>query len=561
MIKYFKYYIFAVLICGIITVAGTITYAASLENVEVTLSSGERIIYVSGRVADMEKEQDISVNAVSQSEGELYALAQEYVTSDGTFAIQCSIRPDMKSAYLDIVIGGRGIENAYKVTYYYADANESASALAAVNEAVSEQRMHETLEEYGKRGVISVDTNDEKYTSQSAYVDRVMADTAAKKKFGSLDEVNAAFAAALVMQDTISSNNILNVLSDNVNRVYFLRNEECAFTDIKDKKSAQAVLKSLITDKISDVWEFEKGYKRAYALIRLNNALKSEIPELLRTYNDVFELNLDGDYKKVPASEIAKLLYDRGYTTIDALKNDFDNGLKQIISASSSKPSGGSGGGSGGGGGSKYTSFPSTEILKNEENYDKEYEAAEEYVFSDMASAEWAAEAVRELMHRGIINGFGDGTFRPNNLITRAEFVKMVVTGFGYTESSDIVEFDDVCADDWYYSYVKAAASNGIVKGAYGLFMPDAVITREDSAVILYNILSSNLSGDVIAEVFTDDSDIADYAAEAVHKLKAAEVINGFEDGSFRPKEGLSRAQAAKILQGTFVIGGNENGE
>ena len=554
MIKYFKYSIYAAIVSGMISAASSITYAASLENVTVKLSSDERIIRVSGTVADMEKAQDVSVNARSQSGGELYAIAQEYVEADGSFEVVCGIQPDMDSAYLDIVVGGKGINNAYKVTYYYADAHESEDALEAVNAAATAQKMHETLEEYCGRGVIDADISDERYTLQSAYVDKVMADTVTKKQFGSLEEVSAAFKAALVMKDVIASDGALDIWSNNAGSLYFLNYAEYAFLDIKDKKSTQAVLKFCITDKISDVWEFGKSYKCAYALIKLNNALKSEIPELLQKYNDIYGLDLNGDYKKVSSLEMAKLLYDRSYTTIDALKTEFDNGVKKLISASSSKPSGGN---SGSGGNSAKVTLPMTGTLADAEE-NNNYEA-EKFEFLDMASAQWAAGAVSELVRYGIIDGFEDGTFRPDNLITRAEFVKMAVVGFGYAERLDGAEFGDVSVGDWYYPYVKTAAANGIVNGADGAFMPGETVTREDSAVILYHILYAGLGQNTSAGAFSDDSDIADYAADAVYKLKAAGIINGFEDGTFRPKEGLSRAQAAMILYGALVTGGNQN--
>ena len=106
--------------------------------------------------------------------------------------------------------------------------------------------------------------------------------------------------------------------------------------------------------------------------------------------------------------------------------------------------------------------------------------------------------------------------------------------------------FTDVAADAWYAPYVTAAAQAGIVQGvAAGRFDPDAPVTREQMALMLARALKLSGTG---AAAFTDQAAIAAWAAGGVQAAVAAGLMNGFPDGSFRPLEPTTRAQAAKVL-------------
>lgn len=169
-------------------------------------------------------------------------------------------------------------------------------------------------------------------------------------------------------------------------------------------------------------------------------------------------------------------------------------------------------------------------------------------VFSDMANAKWAETAVNYLYSKGIVSGKTASEFYPNDNVTRAEFVKLLVMASGkeIVKSSQI--FADVNSDVWYFDYVNTAYNLGLVKGdEKGNFNPDAQITREDMATMLYRLVgNSENKGDV--NVFTDAGNISDYAKSAVAYLNANGVINGMGDGSFAPKSMATRAQSAQII-------------
>ena len=177
-------------------------------------------------------------------------------------------------------------------------------------------------------------------------------------------------------------------------------------------------------------------------------------------------------------------------------------------------------------------------------------------VYSDMAQAAWAQEAVEYMTHNGIVSGLGDGTFCPNRNVTRAEFVKMLVNAFGFSGSGEVASFDDVTPDKWYYNYISVACHNGIANGKGNAFFgAEENITRQDMAVMLYNAASAKkliTAADNAAE-FADGADIADYALEAVNTFSSAGVISGTGNGCFSPRDCATRAQAAQIIYNLLV--------
>lgn len=169
--------------------------------------------------------------------------------------------------------------------------------------------------------------------------------------------------------------------------------------------------------------------------------------------------------------------------------------------------------------------------------------------FTDLPSSHWAYEAVTALKDLGIVNGVSADSFAPDNNVTRAEFTKMVAVLFGLKATSTESKFADCGADDWFTPYVLAAAEAGYVNGVDDThFAPDAQITRQDICTILGRVLDAN---EAAAEAgFTDADQIQDYAVQYVKSFVALGVVNGYEDGTFRPEVSATRAEAAKILFG-----------
>ncbi len=177
--------------------------------------------------------------------------------------------------------------------------------------------------------------------------------------------------------------------------------------------------------------------------------------------------------------------------------------------------------------------------------------------FTDLNKAAWAVDSVEALSVRGILDGFGDGTFRPNNEVTRAAFIKMLMMSLDLEDSEAVSSFQDVLPDAWYTSSIAAAERLGIVKGKQdGTFGVNELISRQDMAVMAYR--AGQLAGLQLeagsAAAFSDQAQIADYAVQAVEQMQAAGIINGMSNHTFAPKGHSTRAQAAKVIYSVMSL-------
>lgn len=177
--------------------------------------------------------------------------------------------------------------------------------------------------------------------------------------------------------------------------------------------------------------------------------------------------------------------------------------------------------------------------------------------FSDVTADSWYYKSVTYLVSTGVINGYEDDTYRPDNQITRAEYTKLVVEL--YKKYSDVSansgaesDFADVDKNTWYYDCVSEGALLGLIQGNNGRFNPDSQITRQDAALILYRLLDKmgNTPKGMLA--FNDRSDIAKYARSEVAALAAEGIVSGVGNGKFMPLNNITRAETAQMLYNAF---------
>lgn len=225
--------------------------------------------------------------------------------------------------------------------------------------------------------------------------------------------------------------------------------------------------------------------------------------------------------------------------------------IKSVISAlESSSDSGSSGGGGGGGGGG---SRGGSGGVVGGATISNELLGADHSVkgkFSDVSDSHWAKLPVESLAAMNILNGYADGTFGPDKIVTREEFVKMIISAFAIPVQKSDASFADVSSDFWAAEYIYTAEANGIITGIssekFGVGQP---ITRQDMAVIMSRVITYKaISVGSGSASFADEALIADYAAESVASLAGAGIVNGLPDGSFNPLGSLTRAEAAKVI-------------
>ena len=174
------------------------------------------------------------------------------------------------------------------------------------------------------------------------------------------------------------------------------------------------------------------------------------------------------------------------------------------------------------------------------------------FPFTDVAESRWSYPYIKELYDAGVVSGTSAATFSPAANVTRAQFVTMLAGLAGADVSNcPATPFRDVPEGAWYAPYVNWALANGIVSGTSAVtFSPDASITRQDMAVMLYSYTQRfqvHLQQQPVTP-FTDADSIAAYAQIAVQTLQRAGVISGMPDGSFQPFGTATREQACVVL-------------
>lgn len=166
--------------------------------------------------------------------------------------------------------------------------------------------------------------------------------------------------------------------------------------------------------------------------------------------------------------------------------------------------------------------------------------------FKDVPDSFWAAADIYTLREAGIIDGKTADIFDPDGQVTRAEFTKMIVKMFGVEAKDTKVEFADCGEDDWFTPFVAAAVEAGYVKGYSDTeFAPNKVISREEACAILGRAYAKAANSELS---FTDKDSIDEYAQPYVALLVEMGFINGYEDGTFRAQNHITRAEAAKII-------------
>lgn len=163
----------------------------------------------------------------------------------------------------------------------------------------------------------------------------------------------------------------------------------------------------------------------------------------------------------------------------------------------------------------------------------------------------WAEENIKGLIKLNAIVGYPNNTFKPNNNITRAEFATILVKAFDL-ESKSTTIFNDTI-DHWAKEYISVAAGNGIILG-YGenLFGPDDLITREQMAVMIVKSMKIDLSSN--DTLFVDSTKVSEWAQEYVSTAVNSEVIVGYPDKTFKPQANATRAEAVTVIMNGLRI-------
>jgi S-layer homology domain. len=179
-----------------------------------------------------------------------------------------------------------------------------------------------------------------------------------------------------------------------------------------------------------------------------------------------------------------------------------------------------------------------------------------EKTFSDIRN-HWARMSVENMASRLILSGVSDSEFRPNQAVTRAEFLAIAVRALGLRHAEQQVGFKDVPEKQWYAEAVQIGVSNGLLSGyADGTFRPEQAITREEALVILSRILplvelTSQLEPekqDNTLAAFHDLNQLSNWARSAAALAINNGLMQGYED-ELLPKNNITRAETATLIE------------
>lgn len=165
--------------------------------------------------------------------------------------------------------------------------------------------------------------------------------------------------------------------------------------------------------------------------------------------------------------------------------------------------------------------------------------------FSDLGNS-WAADFINSLADRGAVTGNPDGTFLPDNKITRAEIVAIMVRALNLS-SNETVNFSDT-SKHWAKGYISIAASCGIAKGVgEGIFSPGEMVTREQLATMIVRAGGLTSKSNEPA-IFTDRNTASSWATSNIDIASQNNIISGYPDGSFKPQNNVTRAEACSMI-------------
>ncbi|MBP3889269.1 MAG: S-layer homology domain-containing protein [Cellulosilyticum sp.] len=159
----------------------------------------------------------------------------------------------------------------------------------------------------------------------------------------------------------------------------------------------------------------------------------------------------------------------------------------------------------------------------------------------------WAKSSITKWAEKEIIKGYEDGSFKPNDYVTRGELASIMVRMFGLTDTVGAKTFKDVAENKWYTADIAKVTSAGIMGGYEdGSFKPESQVTRQEAASILARAYKLTAQEGTLS--FTDAASIASWAKADVTTLVTKGYLSGDQNNAFRPNAPLTRAEAVTMI-------------
>ena len=461
---------------------------------------------------------------------------------------------DADSGVYTIIAGGNtptGNLKSRNIKFWYNKDGLKTEKLSALNSNMTAENL-----EAGNKDEWYIDTQSVAYLNNKSAVISIMNSVKPEAGYKNQFDLEEAFNFAC---DVINSD---NVDAEKLAAYAQYRNDRIGFDFTNTEYVAYSEdvlsrLKTVLDEKkddteIKNIDDVRAAFKEACAIVCIDKTTDhTKAIDNLKKYNGIFKLDYTTKLHYIDNYEVAKVFVDTNYTTVSDIVSDYNKRVDELYAEYLKNNSGSSGGrggtSSGGSGGGGYVSVPSV-IGSDDINKITGGKSG----FPDVTSSHWASGYIQFVKDNKIMQGDENGLFRPDDSITREEWVKTVLTAFVIDTKDAKCEFSDVDSERWSYSYIAKAFEMMIINGVSDTeFAPAQSISRQDAAVMFYRGAKAARE-DGFSEIemssFTDAEDIADYAMEPINLLYKLKVLNGYEDGSFRPNAPITRAEAAKMI-------------
>ena len=483
-----------------------------------------------------DKDAATDVNISNYKDASVYFDQIDFKDKDKSFSFSFPI--DGGSRKLNARLNGTGYTNSTEFEISYVKYDDFAAARSELEKNMSDAETYKTFMDRANNAfLLGCDV-----LPDGAERDRVYQIMYSTLKGGGYSISSMDFGAMQRLWNKCATLDLINVkkitnISDYKNNLDLTDMGDAVvnwYNRVEKTENAMPKLSALITSKTySNVQAFDDAMKKNLVLtvVKYPDGI-SNIGKIMVDFSDLTGITSSNETDKY------RTVAGMDFGTFDEYIRYYKNLSSNSGNGGSSGSSGSSGRGSGG--------FVSSGSVSGDTN------APQEQVkmpFIDLDTVPWAYEAISTLSDKGIINGREENKFVPDDEVTREEFTKMCVVMMNLDVTDQSIVFDDEKDGEWYLGYISAARKNNIVSGkGDGSFGIGEAISRQDAAVILYNILKNNgLSND--KGIDFDDSDmISDYAIDAINVLSANGVINGVGDNMFSPLGRLTRAEAAKLI-------------
>lgn len=170
----------------------------------------------------------------------------------------------------------------------------------------------------------------------------------------------------------------------------------------------------------------------------------------------------------------------------------------------------------------------------------------------DQSTMDWAGDAINTLFDMGVINGYDDGSFRPDGNVTRAEFAKMLTLAFGLEAGG--ADYGDI-SGHWAMEYIVASASCMYTPDSD--FRPDSYASRADIAYAAAAVLKLEADDESLVDKYKDADLIIDDMKSNIIAAVKNEIVLGYEDMTLRPDNPVTRAEAAVIVYRALNVKNN----